>query len=73
MWIRSKLGKAKSFNVSDCYPVGGDWWDLQPTKISFANSIWGKDQRKRLVKVVKDSMAGRGRGRGPRTHSPDED
>lgn len=64
---KKQAGKAKSFNVSDCYPVGGDWWDLQPTKISFANSIWGERPEEEV------SQGGEGFDGGKRKRSRTQD
>jgi hypothetical protein len=73
VWIRRDLWLAKSFEPADCFPVGeGDKWDVSPAKLSFAESIWGEGKQKSFVKVVKESMTGRGRGRGPRPQSPED-
>jgi len=73
VWIRRDLWLAKSFEPTDCFPIGeGDKWDQTPAKLSFAEDIWGEGKRLSFVKIVKGSMAGRGRGRGPRPRSPKE-
>jgi len=73
VWIHRDLWLAKTFEPVDCFPVGeGDKWDETPSMLSFAEDNWGEGKWKSFVKVVKESMVGRRRGRGPRPRSPDE-
>lgn len=74
VWIRRDLWLAKTFDTSDCHLVGdGDKWDALPSKLSFAENIWGEGKRRSFARVLKETMAGRGRGRGPRPRNPEED
>jgi hypothetical protein len=67
-------GAPRSLTPSDCYPVGeSDLWVVSPSKLRFAELFWGEEKRKSFVRVFKEVMAGRGRGRGPRPHTPEED
>ena len=67
VWIRKDLWDSKSFEPSDCHPVGvGDLWVSPPKKFCFASDIWGKGVKDSFVSKLKFGMAGRGRGgRGP--------
>jgi hypothetical protein len=74
VWIRRDLWLAKTFDTSDCHLVGdGDKWDALPSKLSFAENIWGEGKRRSFARVLKETMAGRGRGRGPRSRNPEGD
>lgn len=74
VWIHKDLWEERSFEVIDCYPVGeGDSWTKPPSKLNFAEDIWGKGRKKSFSKVLKEAMAGRGRGHGPRPRSAEED
>ena len=74
VWIRRDLWEKKSFGVDDCYLVKrGDTWTGKPQKLSFAESIWGEGKRKSFVRVVKEAMAGRGRGGGGGRRPREED
>lgn len=67
VWIRRDLWRSKSFNPSDCYPVGeGDFWSEPPSKLNFVELFWGEEKRRSFAQVVKEVMAGRGRGWGDR-------
>lgn len=73
VWVRRDLWISKSFEPSDCFPVGeGDSWDGTPSELNFAEIFWGEERRKSFAEVVK-TTAGRGRGRGPRPRVPKED
>jgi hypothetical protein len=73
VWIRRDLWVSKSFGASDCYPADSrDEWDVPISKLNFAETVWGEGKRKSFIKVVKESMAGRGRGLGPRPRNPEE-
>lgn len=74
VWIRRDLWKAKSFEPSDCHPIGeGDVWAEAPLKLNFAEFFWGDKQKRSFAEVVKAEMAGHGRGRGPRRPKEDWD
>ena len=76
VWIRKDLWDSKSFEPSDCHPVGvGDLWVSPPKKFCFASDIWGKGVKDSFVSKLKFGMAGRGRGgRGPqRPRNPEEE
>jgi hypothetical protein len=74
VWIRRELWESKEFEALDCFPVGlGDVWDQKPHKLEFAESIWGAGRKKSFLRVVTESMANRGRGRGPRPRNLDEE
>ena len=66
VWIEKKLWERNSFTPEDCFPVGdADVWSKSPAKLSFAERIWGRGEKRSFVQVIK-SMAGRGRGGRPR-------
>lgn len=74
VWIRRDLWEKKTFQSSDCYPVGdGDSWVKSPVKLNFAEDLWAKGERETFISVLKRAMAGRGRGRGPRPRSNEEE
>ncbi|TVU25198.1 hypothetical protein EJB05_27686, partial [Eragrostis curvula] len=73
-WIRKDLWESKKFEAADCHPVTrGDQWVKQPQKLNFAEDCWGEGRKQTFVQAVKQVMAGRGRGRGPRPASPEEE
>jgi len=59
--------------ATDCYSVKKtNRWDGSPRRLSFASLYWGDEKKKSFAQVVKDSMAGRGRG-GCRPRFPAEE
>lgn len=73
MWIQRDLWLAKSFEPSDCFPIGEhDSWDDPPLKLNFTEFFWGEERKRSFAEVVK-TMDGSGRGRGPRLRNPEED
>ncbi|TVU07127.1 hypothetical protein EJB05_47168, partial [Eragrostis curvula] len=74
VWIRRELWESKKFGAEDCHPVGwGDQWDKEPQKLNFAEEVWGEGKKKTFLQAVKEAMANRGRGRGQRPQSPEEE
>lgn len=65
-WIRRDLWKKREFEMGDCYPAQeGDRWVKKPTKLNFAEDMWGKGERETFISKLM-SMANRSRGgRGP--------
>lgn len=73
MWIQRDLWTTKSFEPSDCFPVGeNDSWDEPPLKLNFVEFSWGEERKRSFTEVV-NTMAGRGSVRGSRPRSPEED
>lgn len=67
VWIWRALWEKKAFNLEDCYPVGqDDVWDSKPKSLNFTSLFWGDDSKKSFLRVVRESMANRSRGRGSR-------
>lgn len=74
VWIRQDLWRAKAFSPADCYLVGeSDTWVQSPQQLKFAELFWGEEKKRSLAQVIKEAMAGHGRGRGPRPRSPEDD
>lgn len=66
-WVRREIWEKGNFRVEDCFPIGPeDVWDKQPHNLEFAQKVWGEGFRRSFSEVVKQGMANRGRGRGPR-------
>jgi hypothetical protein len=74
-WIQRDLWEKRSFEIQDCFPTQeGDRWVHPPSKLRFAEDVWGKGVKESFVSKLKIAMAGRGRGgRGPRARSPEEE
>ena len=67
------MGIQELRGATDCYLVKKiDRWDGSPRRLSFASLYWGDEKKKSFAQVVKDSMAGRGRG-GCRPRFPAEE
>ena len=50
-----------------------DVWDSSPRRLNFAEFICSKEEKKSFVRVVREAMANRAKGRGPRTRNLDEE
>ena len=67
------MGIQELRGATDCYSVKKtDRWDGSPRRLSFASLYWGDEKKRSFAQVVKDSMAGRGRG-GRRLRFPAEE